>query len=381
MKARILLLSLLVSVTFVNAQTSDETFQFEGIDRYHKVYIPSDFTPNMSLVLNLHGYTSNAFQQVFYSNMTAVAEANDFIVVFPDGTTDQNGITFWNSEILGEDVNDLGYLSALIDSMVINYQVNPSRVYMCGMSNGGFMSYYSACQMTDKLAAIASVTGTMNNVIYDNCNPSRSIPVLEIHGTDDTTVPYLGSGSAGSFQTIIATETVVDYWVNHNNCTENQVVEIDDISITDFSTVTRFSYTGGDNGTSVEHYRINEGGHTWPGSIISLPGVVTNHDIIASEVIWDFFNQYDIDGLLAVADIIQESTFTMSPNPMNISTIVNSPFTIEEYIIYDIQGKVVRSHMPSSSQITIERGNMEVGLYILELYGENEFVRQQLVVQ
>jgi polyhydroxybutyrate depolymerase len=381
MKVRILLVTLIALVTISKAQTIDESFEFDGVNRYHKIYIPSNFTPNMPLVLNLHGYTSNAFQQVFYSSMTTVAESNDFMLVFPEGTTDQYGVTFWNSEIAGEDVDDLGYLIALIDSMIVNYQVDPDRVYMCGMSNGGFMSYYSACEMTDKIAAIASVTGTMNNVIYDNCNPTKSIPVLEIHGTEDATVPYLGFENSGSFQTMMATEDVVDFWVNHNNCTESQVVEMEDLSITDLSTVTHFSYTGGDDGASVELYRVNEGGHTWPGSIIPLSGIVTNHDIIASEVIWDFFNQYDIDGLLSVEDILQETNFTLSPNPMNTSTIVNSSFSIDEYIIYDIQGKVVRKAVVNASQIEIQKEEIRSGLYILEVLGEDTKLKQQLVVQ
>lgn len=381
MKVRILLVTLIALVTISKAQTIDESFEFDGVNRYHKIYIPSNFTPNMPLVLNLHGYTSNAFQQVFYSGMTTVAESNDFMLVFPEGTTDQYGVTFWNSEIAGEDVDDLGYLIALIDSMIVNYQVDPYRVYMCGMSNGGFMSYYSACEMTDKIAAIASVTGTMNNVIYDNCNPTKSIPVLEIHGTEDATVPYLGFESSGSFQTMMATEDVVNFWVNHNNCPESQVVEMEDLSITDFSTVTHFSYTGGDNGASVEFYRVNEGGHTWPGSIIPLSGIVTNHDIVASEVIWDFFNQYDIDGLLGVDDVLQETNFTMSPNPMNTSTIVNSSFSIDEYIIYNIQGKVVRKAVVNASQIEIQKEGIQSGLYIIEVLGEDTRLKQQLVMQ
>lgn len=292
MKLHYLIFSLLAFVSVTNAQIIDETIYFDDIERSHKVFLPTNFESNLPLVLNLHGYTSNAFQQYIYSNMTSVAEENDFIVVFPNGTTDQYGVTFWNSEIAGEDVDDLGYLSALIDSMIVTYQVNPNRVYMCGMSNGGFMSYYSACQITDKLAAIASVTGTMNNVIYDNCNPTRAIPVLEIHGTDDATVPYSGLSNSGSFQTMIATEDVVDFWINHNNCVVDELTQIEDINVLDFSTVSHFSYTGGDNGATVELYRVNNGGHTWPGSPIPLTAV-TNQDIDASEVIWNFFNQYD----------------------------------------------------------------------------------------
>lgn len=124
------------------------------------------------------------------------------------------------------------------------------------------MSYYSACVMSDKLAAIASVSGTMNNVIYDNCNFTNSIPVLEIHGTADVVVLYLGLDDFGQFQDLMAIEDVVDFWVNYNNYILDQVVELEVLNLGDFSMVTRFSYTGGLNGSSVELYSVNAAGHT-----------------------------------------------------------------------------------------------------------------------
>ena len=361
------------------AQLVDESFVFEGVQRNHKVYVPANFSENMPLVLNLHGYTSNAFQQVFYTNMNAVAEQNDFMVVFPDGTTDQNGITFWNSEILGESVNDLGYLEALIDSMILNYNIDPSRVYMCGMSNGGFMSYYSACELSTRIAAIASVTGTMNNAIYDNCNPERAVPVLEIHGTADATVPYNGASNTGSFQTMIPIEEIVDFWVNHNNCTLESELELEDISTSDMSTVTHFKYTGGDNGSSVEHYRINNGGHTWPGSIIPLPS--TNHDIITSEVIWDFFKQYTIDGLLAVDEVVANNSFTLSPNPMCEFSILKSSSKIQTLTIYNLQGKRLFNKVINDFEYTLEKGFLDSGMYIIDLVADGSRICQPLLVQ
>jgi polyhydroxybutyrate depolymerase len=378
-------INLFIAFLFISlnstAQLVDESFVFDGVQRNHKVYVPTNFSENMPLVLNLHGYTSNAFQQVFYSNMNAVAEQNDFMVVFPDGTTDQNGITFWNSEILGESVNDLGYLEALIDSMILNYNIDPNRVYMCGMSNGGFMSYYSACELSTIIAAIASVTGVMNNAIYDNCNPERAVPVLEIHGTADATVPYNGASSSGSFQTMIPIEEVVDFWVNHNNCTLESEQELENISTSDLSTVTHFKYTGGDNGSSVEHYRINEGGHTWPGSIIPLPGVVTNQDIIASEVIWDFFNRYDLDGLLAVDEVLVEASFTLSPNPMSVSSILKSSSKIQMLTIYNLQGKRLFNTAVNDFEYTLEKGFLGSGMYIIELVADGSRICQPLLVQ
>lgn len=379
MKSNYLFVALLINSLFSFAQIIDETFEFEGATRMHKVYLPANFSDNSPLVLNLHGYTSNAFQQVFYTNMNAVAEENDFVVVFPDGTTDQYGITFWNSEILGESVNDLGYLEALIDSMILNYNIDPNRVYMCGMSNGGFMSYYSACELSDRIAAIASVTGTMNNAILDNCNPERAVPVLEIHGTADGTVPYNGASSTGSFQTMMPIEEVVDFWVNHNNCMLESELELEDISTSDMSTVTHFKYTGGDNGSSVEHYRINEGGHTWPGSIIPLPS--TNHDIIASEVIWDFFKQYTLNGMLTVHEGVEEASFTMSPNPMSEFTILKCSSKIQTLTIYNLQGKVLFNEAINDFEYTLEKGLLGSGMYIIELVADGSRICQPLLVQ
>jgi polyhydroxybutyrate depolymerase len=379
MKSNYLFVALLINSLFSFAQIIDETFEFEGATRMHKVYLPANFSDNSPLVLNLHGYTSNAFQQVFYTNMNAVAEENDFVVVFPDGTTDQYGITFWNSEILGESVNDLGYLEALIDSMILNYNIDPNRVYMCGMSNGGFMSYYSACELSDRIAAIASVTGTMNNAILDNCNPERAVPVLEIHGTADGTVPYNGASSTGSFQTMMPIEEVVDFWVNHNNCMLESELELEDISTSDMSTVTHFKYTGRDNGSSVEHYRINEGGHTWPGSIIPLPS--TNHDIIASEVIWDFFKQYTLNGMLTVHEGVEEASFTMSPNPMSEFTILKCSSKIQTLTIYNLQGKVLFNKAINDFEYTLEKGLLGSGMYIIELVADGSRICQPLLVQ
>jgi len=379
MKSNYLFVALLINSLFSFAQIIDKTFEFEGATRMHKVYLPANFSDNSPLVLNLHGYTSNAFQQVFYTNMNAVAEENDFVVVFPDGTTDQYGITFWNSEILGESVNDLGYLEALIDSMILNYNIDPNRVYMCGMSNGGFMSYYSACELSDRIAAIASVTGTMNNAILDNCNPERAVPVLEIHGTADGTVPYNGASSTGSFQTMMPIEEVVDFWVNHNNCMLESELELEDISTSDMSTVTHFKYTGRDNGSSVEHYRINEGGHTWPGSIIPLPS--TNHDIIASEVIWDFFKQYTLNGMLTVHEGVEEASFTMSPNPMSEFTILKCSSKIQTLTIYNLQGKVLFNKAINDFEYTLEKGLLGSGMYIIELVADGSRICQPLLVQ
>ena len=152
------------------------------------------------------------------------------------------------------------------------------------MSNGGNFSYLLACSMSDKFAAIASVTGSMwPHLIQVTCNPSHPTPVLEIHGTSDAIVPY-NSVLDG-----------IEYWRTYINCAINSVTtSIPDINTEDNSMVEHIVYDNGDNGVTTELFKIIDGGHTWPGT--NFPNGVTNYDINASLEIWKFFSKYDING-------------------------------------------------------------------------------------
>jgi len=267
-----------------------------GLERSYILYIPESYAPNTEtpLVLNLHGYSSNAGQQMIYSNFYAIADEEGFILVHPEGTTEINGFQFWNSGGMSQ-VDDVGFLNALIDKISLDYNIDLNRVYSMGMSNGGFMSYQLACQLSDKIAAIASVTGSMNESQIETCNPERPIPVMQIHGTTDPTVLYEGN----PLFEITSIDNLVSYWVNFNNCnTEPIFNNIPDVSLIDLCNAEHYLYEGGMNDSSVELYKIINGGHTWPGALIPLNANNTNQDFNASEKIWEFFNKYDINGLI-----------------------------------------------------------------------------------
>lgn len=161
------------------------------------------------------------------------------------------------------------------------------------MSNGGYMSYFLACNMSDKIAAIASVTGAMGSFTQLNCNPIHPTPVMEIHGTADSNV---------LFNDII---NGLEYWRDYNNC--NLIADttvILDFNFEDLSSVEHIVYNNGDNGVTTELFKIINGGHTWPGSSISIG--LTNYDIDASIEIWKFFSRYDINGLISQPTLINE---------------------------------------------------------------------------
>ena len=296
---KILLLVLGTNFLLLSQQVTEASFLHNNLERSYILYVPDSYDSNSStsLVVNLHGYSSNAGQQMIYSNFYPIADTAGFILVHPQGTIDDNGFAFWNSGLFGEsiEIDDMGFLSNLIDTISSQYNINQDKIYSTGMSNGGFMSYKLACELSDKIAAVASVTGSMNESQINSCFPQQSTPVLQIHGTTDLVVLYEGN----EFLETLPVEDVVSFWVNFNQCNSEPILtNVPDVNILDLSQAEHYLYDGGLNGSSVEFYKIINGGHTWPGALIPLTGNNTNQDINASEKIWDFFQKYSLNGLI-----------------------------------------------------------------------------------
>jgi polyhydroxybutyrate depolymerase len=213
--------------------------------------------------------------------------------VHPKGLTNVNGDTHWNyGNSTGDDI---GFINALYDKLVIDYNINIDRVYSVGMSNGGAMSYYLSCEMSDKIAAIASVTGAMTFIQLSSCNPIHPTPILQIHGTNDTIV---------GFSSMIFG---LDYWKNYNNCDLiADTISIPDYVLSDSSTVDHIIFKNGNNGVTTELYKVYNGGHTWPGTSAFFNNGVVNYDIDASVEIWKFFSKYDISGLINQTSKVNE---------------------------------------------------------------------------
>lgn len=363
----------LLTLGLATAQTAvTGTIQSGGLTRDYRLYIPAMYNGSMPvpLVLNLHGYASFAAQQEFYGDFRPIADTANFLIVHPNGTINNLGDRFWN--VLGglSAVDDVAFLSNLIDSLRATYNIDPNRIYSTGMSNGGFMSYSLACELSNKIAAIASVTGSMITPKLNACDPQRPVPVMEIHGTADNTVPYNGSVLLGT----VAIPTLVDAWVQKNQCNPTPVITpVPDINTADGCTAEHYLYTGGLNGSTVEHYKVIGGGHTWPGQL--LPIGVTNQDFSASKEIWRFFSQYRLDVLTdANEPEMSQADWSVFPNPVNDRLTLRSNDTkpARQIRIFDTLGRL-RLLLPATGQQTdIETTNWESGMYFILIEQEDQ---------
>ncbi len=351
MRIKILLVASILTTLILPATgqtTVQGSFTFESFDRTYRTYVPAvyDGSEPVPLILNLHGYGSNSLEQLLYGSFTAIADTANFIVVHPDGTLDNTGSQFWNSFGLSAP-DDVAFLSALMDTMMATYNIDSTRVYSTGMSNGGFMSYTLACELSERITAIASVTGSMVAGQNNTCNAAHPTPVMEIHGTADATVPYNGNG------TMLSTEDVVQYWVGFNGCeTAAEISDVPNTSTTDNCTAVHYVYSNGTSGSSVEHYKVVGGGHSWPGAFININ--TTCMDFNASKEIWRFFSQYDTFSLTSVYNEAMQNDvlFKLYPNPSgNIATLQFNKAGAKTIMIYDAMGKCV-VNMQSSDMTT-----------------------------
>jgi len=263
-------------------------------DRTYLLYIPEGYTKSTEwpLVINLHGRGSSNQVQLGYSQFNALADEYKFIIAYPQGLVGTVGGvtgTHWNANF-GTGVDDTGFINVLIDEIYENQGINLAKVYAIGMSNGGFMAYTLACDMSDRIAAIASVTGGMSANSLEVCSPLRPVPIIEFHGTADEVVPYWGLD--GLPPTV---PDVVDFWVSNNQCNASEVIEeeLPDTNIDDNSTVSLQQYNSCNQASNVVFYTINNGGHTWPGAFPVASLGSTNQDINASGLIWEFLNSHN----------------------------------------------------------------------------------------
>ena len=258
-----------------------------GYPRTFRVHVPPGYRSDrpMPVVMSFHGYVSSGASHERETRLSPFADREGFIVVYPnalDAWSMQRFSTVpwlrsWNAgsccgDAQGYQLDDVAFVRALLAQLESQLCVDQRRVYAAGMSNGGMLAHRLACELSDRIAAVAAVSSV--NVLHD-CHPSRPVPVLQMNGTEDHIVPYDGSAWFSSAQ------ASVDGWALRNDCDPAAL-----ITTFEHGDTTCVAHTGC---VPVEQCTIRGGGHAWPGGSAPPPLGKASRDFSANEQLWRFF--------------------------------------------------------------------------------------------
>jgi polyhydroxybutyrate depolymerase len=266
----------------------------DGLERNYLIHVPKGYDPKnpAPVVLALHGAAMNGSMMVWFSGLNKKSDEAGFIVVYPSGVG-----TFWNAggfqgKLAEGRADDVRFIGEVLDDVGAVLTVDEKRIYACGMSNGAMMCYRLAAEMSDRIAAIAPVAGT---VAIEESKPKRPVPVIHFHGTKDQLVPFQGSKERlTALMKLKDVNESVMTWVKLNGCDEAPTTETisedgDEIK------ATCKTYGGGKGGAEVVLIVLEEGGHTWPGQKPPVGFIGKSAKVSANDLIWAFFEKHPME--------------------------------------------------------------------------------------
>jgi polyhydroxybutyrate depolymerase len=266
--------------------------------RTYLVHVPKGYDPKTptSVVLALHGAAMNGSMMVWFSGLNKTSDKEGFIVVYPSGTSTGPLLTWNASGFKGKRAegraDDVAFIGKLLDDLGTVVKVDENRVYACGMSNGGMMCYRLAAELSDRIAAIAPVAGT---IAIEESKPKRPVPVIHFHGSQDNMVPFeMKKGKTRSFMKLKSVEESIQTWVKLNGCDEKPKTDVLS-KVGDEMKVTRSVYGGGKNGAEVVLIVIEGGGHTWLGQQPPVGFIGKSaKNVSANDLMWEFFQKHKL---------------------------------------------------------------------------------------
>ena len=279
-----------VAGTYLVLNDTNGEINSSGMLRKYLVYVPESYDPARPapLVISIHGFAEWPAHQMETSHWNEVAEENGLIVGYPSGTQIPLRWNAYNLQDFRVDTRaEVQFIADLIDKLSGDYNIDTTRVYANGLSNGAGMAVLLSCQLSEKIAAIGSVSGAYL-LPWDQCVQSRPVPIIAFHGTEDPIVPYHGGEIMGSGYFYPDIPLWINNWVQRNDC------DPDPVALPSQGEVSGVQYTGCKQNADVVFYTVHGGGHAWPGGI-KLPEMIVGHttrDIDATRVMWEFFTSH-----------------------------------------------------------------------------------------
>lgn len=283
MLKRIIITILAICGWVVLKADENGSFEFQGLKRTYIVHTPPNYNgrERMALIINMHGFAANAKTHVRMSQMNPKADSEGFIIVYPNGTGwpkrwNAGYLRIWNEK---KKIDDVAFINTLIDTMIATYAIDTLRIYAAGFSNGGMMAHRLGCELSHRIAAIASVSGEL---MVKDCEPSRPMPVIHIHPRHDPVLPYYGDKRRYPLPPI---DSVMLRWARLDSCNAGP----DSLRIE--SGALSQVWTNSSTGVEVVLWTVEDGNHAWPGGEgIALPTVNRpSKEINANDLIWEFF--------------------------------------------------------------------------------------------
>jgi polyhydroxybutyrate depolymerase len=287
-------LLLIAAVAFRLINRTNGTLVSSGVRRSYLLYVPESYNPATPtpLVISIHGYAEWPAHQMQISRWNDLAEQYGFIVVYPSGT--QFPLRWRTRGEPGSDTDpmlDVTFISDLIDQLESEYNLDPARIYANGLSNGGGMSFVLSCKLSERIAAIGTVSGAYL-FPWSECHPSRPVPTIVFHGTADPIVPYQGGPSKAFDLPFPSIPEWIDSLARHNGCTGAP------LEIPASGDVSGVQFTDCASNAEVVFYTIAGGGHSWPGGEPLPESIVgyTTQNIDSTKTMWNFFQHHPLTG-------------------------------------------------------------------------------------
>ncbi len=279
-----------------------KTVSVAGVTRNYLLHVPASYrsTSAMAVVMLFHGgggSASSIARITSGDSFSGAADRHGFIAVYPEAVA---GVWDDGRDSIPTRTQDVAFAGAVLDALALEYNVDSRRVYASGISNGGMMSLRVACELSTRIAAIVSVTAHMPQALTSACKPARPMPVALFSGTADPLMPYnggvVGTGNGGLGGTVLSAAATVNFWLKLNaNTALVQTSALPDVDPQDGTTTDLWAYGSPGAAGEVLLYRVNEGGHTWPGGTQYLPVTTigrVSRDFSGNDTMWAFFARH-----------------------------------------------------------------------------------------
>lgn len=352
------------------------SFTFDGSTRAYRTYVPVNYDPAKpaSLIVVLHGL-GGSMNDAAGMGITGIADTANIILLSPQALDYNNPLALiegaWNSGIeitipglgtyaVNADVDDVGFIKAMMDTTKASYSVNNARVYVCGASMGGFMTQRLACEAADRFAAAASVMGTYAKALPP-CAAGKVLPVAHFHGTNDEVVSYNGDllYSGNSFPVGLSVDSLIANWVDNNNCYATPQHETWPDSNHDNIYVEHFAYSDVNMKSEVELFKVNGGTHSW------YQYTNTGGEFDYATEIWKFFNKQYAGGL-GVAEVNDNTVrVKLFPNPVQDRLYIQSDIAVKHIALIDVYGKVF--HLEYNTGKGMDISVLSPGIYFARI--------------